>query len=377
VARVAGVSPNTVSLVVQNSPLVTQAMKERVQAVIERLGYRPHAAAAALRSARSHTLGYLVQRGYEEPRQSGTASELFAAIDVSHNQLISAIGARAQAADHYLLVDMFVDVQRCLDLLSGARIDGALVDWLIPDSVLRDLVGHHIPVVLVGRDAGDLPVSWVKADEEGGSREVIRHLHALGHRHIGMLSANGPQKYPNAQTLEREAGYRRALAEADLPLDPRTVMYGDWTLKSGYERGMELLSLDPFPSAVYVLGEYMAAGLLEAAARRGLRVPGDVAIATSQGTLLAEVVQPRLTALHVPIYDVGLRATDVLLNMLADPTGPLQQIILPTSLVVRESTVPAPAYSSTAAGQDRDSQSPVPLAAFPQATAELERTATE
>src|SRR5260370_32490940 len=109
VARVANVSPNTVSLVVQNSPLVTPAMKERVRAVIEQLGYRPHAAAAALRSARSHTLGYLVQRGYENPQDSGEAREIFAAIDVSHNQLISAIGVQAQAADHYLLVDMFVD----------------------------------------------------------------------------------------------------------------------------------------------------------------------------------------------------------------------------------------------------------------------------
>lgn len=343
VARVAKVSPNTVSLVVNNSPLVTPAMKERVQAVIEQLGYRPHAAAAALRSARSHTLGYLVQRGYEDAREIGAAREVLAAIDVSHNQLVSAIGVQAQSLGYYLLVDMFVDVQRCLALLSGARIDGALVDWLIPNGVLQDLLRHHVPFVLVGRDAGDLPVSWVKADEEGGSWAVVQHLLSLGHRSFGMVSAVGPQKHPNAQTLEREAGYRRALIEADVPIDPRSMSYGDWTHRSGYERGLELLSLATRPTAVFVLGEYMAAGVLEAAAQLGLSVPDDLAVATSQGTLLAEVVQPNLTAVQVPIYEVGLRATQVLLDLLVNPKGPLQQIVLPTSLVIRASTQSSPA----------------------------------
>ncbi len=349
-ARVAGVSPNTVSLVMQNSPLVTPAMKARVQAVVEQLGYRPHAAAAALRSSRSYTLGYLVQRGYEEQTRAATARETYAAIDVSHNQLVSAIGAQAQAAGYYLLVDMFVDVPRCLALLSGARIDGALVDWLIPDAVLQDLIGHHVPIVLVGRSAGDLPVNWVKADEEGGAFLATRHLAELGHRHLGMLSAAGPQKQANAQTWEREAGFRRAIAQMGLMIDPRSQLYGDWTFKSGYEQGLAMLRLQPRPTAVYVLGEYMAAGLLEAAADLGLKVPDDLAVVTSQGTLLADVVRPRLTTIHVPIYEVGLRATEMLLNMLAGAASdPPQQIVLPTSLMVGESTVPPSAAAARAA----------------------------
>src|SRR5262245_1796001 len=122
VARVAGVSVNTVSLVVRGSPLVATETRERVQAVIAQLGYRPHAAAAALRSARSQTLGYLVQRGHET-----LVDETYALVDIFHNQLLNAITARAQAHDHYLLIDAFVDPRRCLALLASGRIDGALV----------------------------------------------------------------------------------------------------------------------------------------------------------------------------------------------------------------------------------------------------------
>jgi DNA-binding LacI/PurR family transcriptional regulator len=238
-----------------------------------------------------------------------------------------------------LLVDQFVDVPRCLALLSGARIDGALVDWLIPDTVLQDLLGHHVPIVLVGRPAGDLAVNWVAADEEGGAYQATRHLTDLGHRHLGMISALGPQKQANAQTRQREAGFRRAGAEMGLLIDPRAELYGDWTFRSGFDLGTELLLRRPRPTALYVLGEYMAAGVLEAAAQLGMNVPDDVAIVAGQGTLLAAVVRPRLTTVHVPIYEVGLRATELLLALLDNPASTPRQIVLPTTLVVGESSV--------------------------------------
>lgn len=332
VARVAGVSANTVSLVVRDSPLVTQATKERVRAVIDRLGYRPHAAAAALRSTRSRTLGFLVPE-VKEPIQ-----------DVFRHQLLSAITTRAREADHYLLVDTFVEAGRCLALLDSGRIDGAIVDWRIPDEVLKGLVARGAPIVLAGRDAGCLPVGWVMADEEGGAYEAGRHLLAAvgargrGHDPLALLAA--VEEETNAVAQARVQGYRRALDEAGRPLDPKYVAHGDWTFESGVAEGRRLLAQAPRPDAIFALDELMAMGVLRAAGELGLRVPDDLALATVEDNPWVDYVQPRLTAVHVPMHEVGVRATDALLALLADPNAPPQRLVLPTTFTVRESSAP-------------------------------------
>src|SRR5260370_36257224 len=109
VARAAGVSVNTVSLVVKDSPLVAMPTKARVQAVIAELGYRPHAAAAALRSTRSHTLGFLVPWGYDEADSPSLTPELYPTVDVFRNVMLNAMAAQARSAGDYLLVDTFAD----------------------------------------------------------------------------------------------------------------------------------------------------------------------------------------------------------------------------------------------------------------------------
>ena len=351
VARAANVSLNTVSLVVRDSSLVAAATKARVRAVIAELGYRPHAGAAALRSARSQTLGYVVEKAY-----APAIGESYAAIDVFHNQLINAITARAQASGYYLLLDAFIDAQRCLSLVDSRRIDGVLLDLLIGDDVLEHLRRQEVPVVLVGRDAGELPVNWVKADEEAGAYEATRHLLSLGHRRLALLTV--VEQSRSAIVEERERGYYRAIAEAGLGGDELYVAHGDYTFASGYEQGIRLLRGRPRPSAFFIMSEIMAAGTLQAAQTLDLDIPGEVAIVTSEDSPLVEYVRPRLTAVHVPMYQVGTRATEVLLSLLQDPSQPPQQIVLPTRLVVRESTVPSPTPDPDRATRPLHSYSP-------------------
>jgi DNA-binding LacI/PurR family transcriptional regulator len=334
VARAAGVSVNTVSLVVKDSPLVTPATKARVQAVIAELGYRPHAAAAALRSARSHVLGYLV------------AGVMPTAVDVFRHNLISAFATRARAADHYILLDTFVDARGCAALLQSGRLDGALIDYQIEDAVLQDLVDIAAPVVLVGRDAGDLPVSWVKADEAGGSAMATRHLLDLGHRRVALLSAYRGDG--NEIVRQRVLGFQQAIQEAGVALDPALGVQGDWTFESGYNLGRALLLHQPPPTAIFALSEIMALGVLEAAQSLGVRVPDDLAVVTTEDSPWVDHVRPRLSAVHIPMYEVGTRAVEVLLSLLQQPTREPQQIILPTSFVVRESSAPVAGTSGIA-----------------------------
>jgi LacI family transcriptional regulator len=341
VARAAGVSVNTVSLVVKDSPLVAVPTKARVQAVIAELGYRPHAAAAALRSTRSHTLGFLVPWGYDaqsDPASSLTP-ELYPTIDVFRNVLLNAMAAQARSAGYYLLLDTFADVRRCLALVESARIDGALIDMLTSDAILDELISRNVPLVLVGRDAGERAISWVKADEAGGATMAIQHLLALGHRRFGAIMAS--DEHTHAVVRERMRGYRRALEEAGIAVDPDAIAHGDWSFQSGYRLGQELLGGHMRPTALFVLSEIMAAGTQQAALDLGLRVPDDLAIVTTEDSPLVEYTRPQLSAVHVPMYAVGLRATEVLLSLLDKPDGGPQQIVLPTTFTARASSAPA------------------------------------
>jgi len=325
VAQAADVSANTVSLVVRDSPRISEQTKVRVREVIARLGYRPHAAARALRSARSGTLGYLVP---EVPK---------AARDVFRHQLLSAMITAARARGYHLLVDTLGDADSCMALLRSGRIDGALIDWVVDDTVLERLVAANAPVVLVGRDGGDLPVSWVKADEEEGAYRATRHLLEQGHRVIGLLAAG--DEATNAIVRERTRGYRRALHEASLAADPACTALGDWTFEAGCGLAHGLLMRESRPTALFALNELMAVGALDAARRLGLRVPMDLAIATVEDSPWVEYVWPALTGTHVPMYEVGTRATEALFAVLDDGALPPRQITLPTHLIVRASTL--------------------------------------
>ena len=328
VARVAEVSYNTVSLVVRDSPLVLPATKERVRAIIEQMNYHPNAAASALRSARSKTLAYLVWR---EPETA-----LDEEVDVFRNRIFKAISDCTQEHDYYVLQNNFVDAQRCLSLFQSRRIDGLLIDMLIPDSVIETLIDNQVPLVVVGRGYNDPTISWVKADEQNGAYQATKHLLDVKHKKIGLLTVDFPS-HPIVH--DREEGFYQALHEAGITIEPSYRVCGDWTFESGYTQCQQLLQQEPRPTAIFALNELMAAGSLQAAADMKLRVPRDIAIVTIEDSFWVKYVRPQLTAVHVPMYEVGRRATEVLLAQLDASITAAQHIVIPTGFVVRESSV--------------------------------------
>jgi LacI family transcriptional regulator len=330
VARAAGVSQQTVSLVMRNHPRISAKTKAHVLAVSATLGYRPNAAAASLRSSRSQTLGFLLYRGEE------MASEAFATADVFRNQLINAAITRARAAGYYVLFDTFAGASHCLALLESGRIDGALVDMVVEDDVLAQLIQSTSPVVLVGRDT-HLPVAWVKADEESGGYKLGRHLLAQGHQRMAIVGVE--RGHDSAIARERVSGFKRALVEAGLEWTPEHIVHGDWSFESGYTWGQHLLARHHPPTAIFALAEQMAVGVIEAAQHLGVRVPDDLAVVTTEDNLWVEHVHPTLTAVHVPMFDVGTRATEMLLARLANPGLRPEQVAVPTTIKVRESSM--------------------------------------
>ncbi|HLV97968.1 MAG TPA: LacI family DNA-binding transcriptional regulator [Ktedonobacterales bacterium] len=324
VAVAAGVSHNTVSLVMRDSPLVKPETKEHVRKVIAELGYQRNAVAAALASSKSQTIGYLI------PQDTVNAE-----IDVFRNQMLKAVELCAEAHDYYVLIDMFVDAQRARSLVSSGRIDALLVDARISHEVVEKLASSHIPIVLIGRDAGDLAISWVKADEEGGAYQATTHLIQGGHQRIAFITAG---EADHQIVRQREQGYRRALTQAGLPIIPEYIVRGDWTFESSYELSSQLLRQNPRPTAFFVVTELMAAASLQAAAAMKLRVPRDIAVVTIGDSMWVRYVQPQLTAVHVPMMEVATQATELLFQHIEESISEPQQITVPTALIVRASS---------------------------------------
>lgn len=328
VAKIAGVSHNTVSLVMHDSPLVLPETKARVRAAAEKLGYQPNAAAAALRSARSQTIGYLVQR---EPQEV-----IDEEVDVLRNRSYKAISDCAEAHNYYVLQTSFVDSQRCISLFNSGRVDGLLVDLFIPDDIIYVLLANRVPLVVIGRGNESLPVNWVKADEEAGAYTAAAHLLALGHRRIALLSAGDADVHPVVH--ERERGFHRALREAGCTFDGQYRVDGAWTFEAGYQQTRHLLALPQPPTAVFALNELMATGCMQAIHDYGLVVPQDVSVVTTEDSIWVRYVRPQLTAVHVPMYDVAHRAAEVLIQQLNQQFPPVCHLTIPTSFTIRESS---------------------------------------
>jgi DNA-binding LacI/PurR family transcriptional regulator len=228
----------------------------------------------------------------------------------------------------------YADRKRCRALSSSGRIDGLLVDVMVPDEVLEELVGAMSgPIVVIGRSTEVPGVAWVKADEEAGAAAATRHLTERGHKAIGLLTVRS-ESHPIVR--ERESGFARALVDAGWPATGQR-WFGDWTFESGYLVGQELMTSEHRPTALFALSEVMAVGCQQAVQASGHGVPDDLAIVTVGGSRWVDYVRPALTAVHVPMYRMARRATEMLLAAI-DGTDGAGNETLATEFVVRASS---------------------------------------
>jgi LacI family transcriptional regulator len=324
VAKRAGVAPITVSRVVNNSGYVSEKTHARVQAAVADLGYVPNVLARSLRTRRTNTLGLIltdisnpfwttVSRGVED-----------AASDAGFNVILCNTDESEVEQDKYLRV------------LLQKQVDGVL---LVPArstvEPIRFVQGQDTPVVVLDRRIPDAQADAVRCDSEEGAHQLTRLLLSLGHRRIAMLS--GPQGVSTAE--DRVAGYRRALTEAGLDVDPALVYYGEFSLESGYDMTEQILARTPRPSALFAGNNFIAIGALQALRDASLRVPEDLALVGFDDLPADLVVDPFLTVAAQPAYKMGRQATELLLARLSEEApAAYQEIVLPTAIIVRKSS---------------------------------------
>ena len=304
VAAAAGVSAATVSRVVNGSPQVAAQTRARVEEAMERLGYRPNLAAKALAGGSTGAVGLLVP---------SIANPFYGALAEGVDDMAGELG-------YHVFISHVASPEAeraALSSLVSRRVDGILMAAAqASDELLGPMVASGLPVVLL-------------------AREVTRHLAELGHRRIGLVAE--PLSYFSAQ--ERRRGFRAALDE--LGLEPAIeVEAAAGSIAAARAAAGGILSSHGRPTAVLAQNDLMAIGVLQACRERGLRVPEDLSLAGYDGTLLAEVVQPRLTTVEQPVRDIGRLAVELLHQLRTSRIKSPRKLVLQPTLRLGESTAP-------------------------------------
>lgn len=323
VAKIAGVSPSTVSRVLNGRPRVRESTRRLVEEAARRLGYTPHPVARGLRMRSGHLLGLIV---------SNLAFPFFGEV------MEGMCAAAAERGYGLLLAHSDARIDRELRLLEEMRQRGCDASLLItseyrPEHALF-MRRSQVPIVLASAHVADPEIPCVGVDNAGAAFDMMRHLLELGHRRIGII--RGPLADP-VTSGERLKGCRLAIQGADLPWNEDLVEEGDFSIRGGREATERLLARGEPPTALFAFSDEMAMGSLQALQRVGLRVPEDVALAGFDDLPLAEGLEPPLTTIAQDRFQIGWTSARLAIDLSEGLEPQLKQVI-PHRLVVRRST---------------------------------------
>lgn len=327
VARLAGVSTASISRALNNPASVSAELRARIDAAIEELGYIPDAAARALASRRTRTIGAIIP----------TVDNAMFARGIEALQ-------RYLSSQNYLLLlatsgyDPEVEQQQAQNMISRG-IDGLILRGDVHTPGLRRLLEmQRIPFVNVGVYHPGKPYASVGADNEDAARRACEYLIGLGHTQIGVVAALARH---NDRASARVQGIRRALEAAGLALRPEWYIEVPYKLDDARQAARALLARTPHPTAVICGNDVLAYGVLLEAERQGLRLPRDLSVMGFDDLEWSRHLRPSLTTMHLPTDEVWTRAGEFLVRTLAGENPPLHHEVDAT-LVVRESTGKAP-----------------------------------
>jgi DNA-binding LacI/PurR family transcriptional regulator len=316
VAKHAGVSKATVSRVLNNHPYITDDVRSRVLASMQTLGYAPNRSAQRLRANSSEILGLIIPDIQNPLFQSLVRGVEDAAYANQLNVVLCNTDDNRDKQKAYLRV------------MRSEKAAGLIV---VPTHPKDGAVG--IPIVLLDREVNDFDADLIKVDNLRGAYTAARHLITRGYQRIAVIA--GTQYLTPG--YERLQGFYQAFQEAGMPVDPAYMKAGNFKLESGYELTCELMAMAEPPDAIFASNALMTMGALRALHELGLNVPGDVALVGFDDLPWAEDLNPPLTTIAQPGYELGEQAVELLLRRIAKPEAPFQKLILQPRLIVRKS----------------------------------------
>jgi LacI family fructose operon transcriptional repressor len=321
VADAAGVSTATVSRVLTDKPHVRPEIRERVLAVVEALNYRPNRVARSLRVQKSNIIGLIV---------SDIQNPFFTAV----SRAVEDMAYKHRLSVFLCNTDENPEKERMyLDLMSDENVAGIILSPTRQSADdFSEIAKLDIPMVVIDRRVRDVDVDGVILDSVEAAHRIVSHLLADGHRRIGAMFGIG-----STTGRERREGYLRALEEYGLKPLLELVSFVNAKEEEGYKMTKRLLSLPEPPDAIFTSNALLSAGAFRALRESGLAIPDEIAFASFDETTWTTLVEPSVTVIKQPTYEIGQTATELLLKRIEDPDRPTREVILKGELIVRRS----------------------------------------
>ena len=322
VAEAAEVSTATVSRVLSNGLHVRPEVRERVMAVVERLGYRPNLVARSLRSQQSTTIGLIVSDICNPFFTSLSRAVEDTAYEQGYSVLLCNTDENPEKEALYL------------NLMLDTSVAGAIISPTRQTVANLTSANFSFPTVVVDRSIANGDVDAVLLDNVDAAYRLTTHLIEQGYRRIAALCSE------MSTGLERQAGYEKALRAHGFAPKADHMKYVAPKIETGYVAALKMLDANELPDAFFTVNSMLAAGALQAIRERNLRIPDDIALVTFDETTWASLVQPAITLIAQPTYEIGKTAAELLLQRIAEPSRPTRQVILKGQLHVRGSSTP-------------------------------------
>lgn len=322
VAKKAGVSRSTVSRVLTNSNRVDPETKQKVLAVMKELNYQPSQVARNLRRQETKLIAVLIP-GISNPFFGSLVQGMEeVAIKKGYNVILCNMGEDPVRQMEYL------------QMLERKQVDGVILTALRNplDEVKAYL--QYGPIVLASEYVEDDSLPAVVIDNIKAAERVTEHLIMKGHKRIGFI--NGPEHIILCR--DRQEGYIQTLEKYEISASHDLIMSSDFTIKGGFECAKQLLELEEKPSAIFAANDDMAVGVIQAVQERGLRVPQDVSVVGFDNVQISRVVQPNLTTIDQPIFQIGIKSMELLMSCLEGNVLEDKRTVLEANLCIREST---------------------------------------
>lgn len=324
IAHLAGVSRSTVSRVINEQTSVKEETRERVLQVIQEANFRPSTAARRLAGGRSGIYGLVIPMG---------VATLFT--DPYFPILLQSVSATCNSQAYSVMLWLAEpEHERNMigQIINNDILDGVIVSSMaINDPIITALENSHVPFVLIGRDPYHPSASFIDIDNRGGARKIVNHLIKQGRKRIATIT--GPQNM--IASLDRLDGYKQALSEAGLSVDPEMIKDGKFTDNGGYRSTVSLL--DKQPDAIFAASDLMCLGVLRALNERDYQVPDDIAVVGFDDAPFSKTTEPALTTVVQRTDQLGSRAVEILTELIENSNPFSMHDIIPTEIVIRQS----------------------------------------
>ncbi len=331
VAKRANVSITTVSHIINQTRYVSDELTDRVKKAMEELDYHPNSLARGLRSGKTKTIGLVIP-------------------DIS-NQFFAEISRKIEdkGFEHgysVILCNTDDDPQKeksYIDVLLAKKVEGIIfISTVVESNNLEKTMEFGLPIVVVDRDINEINSDIVLVDNSIGGFKATQYLIELGHRRIACIG--GPS--PITPSAQRAAGYKQALQEAGIPVDPTLLVFGDFRYESGNKAMRELLALPQPPTAVFASNDMMALGAIQAVNDQGMKIPDDMSVIGFDNIPFSQTVYPTLTTMAQPIHEMADLVVELLIERIKlqrqrsrveEDKPSYKRIVLETKLIKRNS----------------------------------------